>query len=157
MPRWLVNALMLVIVVLVPPLLLFSNLYILLTPQYLAFEYDKPDFPKSVRFSESDRRYYATESVEYERGNRNFEQFLALGVYNERELNHMVDVRVYFGEIGVFEPLGVLLLLLALAVLGTRQETRALAARALLSGALLTLAVFVLVGLFAATATRLRR
>jgi integral membrane protein (TIGR01906 family) len=151
MPRWLVNLLMLILVIGIPPFIVLSNLYIFLTPQYLDFEYAQPGFPPADRFSAPDRRYYAVESIEYERGNRSFEQFQALGVYNDRELNHMVDVRVLIAEVSVFHTMDGALLLVALLVLIAQPATRAFAARGLLGGGLLTIALFGLIGLFAAT------
>ena len=151
MPRWLSNLLMLVLMIGIPPFIVLSNLYLFLTPQYLDFEYGKPDFPPADRFNAQDRRHYAVESIEYARGNRSFEQFQALGVYNDRELNHMVDVRVLIAQVDVFHAMDGILLLVALLVLIAQPATRAFAARGLLGGGLLTIALFGLIGLFAAT------
>jgi integral membrane protein (TIGR01906 family) len=151
MPRWLATLFMLVLVIGIPPFLVLSNLYIFLTPQYLDFEYGKSDFPPADRFNAQDRRHFAAESIEYERGNRSFEQFQALGVYNDRELNHMVDVRVLIAEVSVFQVLDGVLLLILLATLATQSATRALAAQGLFSGGLLTILLFGGAGLFAAT------
>ncbi len=150
MPRWLANLLMLILVIGIPPFIVLSNLYVFLTPQYLDFEYGKSDFPPADRFNAQDRRHYAAESIEYERGNRNFEQFKGLGVYNDRELNHMVDVRVLIAEVDVFHTMDGVLLLVALIALVAQPATRALAARGLFGGGLLTIALFGAIGIFAA-------
>lgn len=151
MPRWLSNLLTLILVVGIPPFIVLSNLYLFLTPQYLDFEYTKPDFPKADRFNGQDRRRYAAQSIEYERGNINFEQFQALGVYNEREINHMVDVRVLIAEVSTFQAMDGVLLLVVLITLASLPATRSFAARGLLGGGLLTIALFGAIGLFAAT------
>lgn len=151
MPRWLANLLMLIVIVGIPPFLVLSNLYVFLTPQYLDFEYGKSDFPPADRFDAQDRRHFAAESIEYERGNRNFEQFQALGVYNDRELNHMVDVRVLIAEVSTFQAMDGVLLLVLLATLISLPATRALATQGLFGGGLLTILLFGGVGLFAAT------
>ena len=151
MSRWLQNLLLIILVVGIPPFLVLSNIFVFLTPQYLDYEYNKPDFPKAERFNDKDRRYYATESIEYERGARTLEQFKALGVYDDREVKHMVDVRVLIEKVTTFHAADGLLLLLALVGLAARPTTRALAARGLLTGALLTVALFGAIGLFAAT------
>ncbi|MCL4395960.1 MAG: TIGR01906 family membrane protein [Chloroflexi bacterium] len=151
MPRWLANVLMAILVVLMPPFIVLSNLYLFLTPQYLDFEYGKSDFPKADRFDDQVRRYNAAQSIEYERGNINFEAFQGLGVYNEREINHMVDVRVLIAQVTVFHAMDGLLLLVILATLASSAVTRALAARGLFVGGLLTIALFGAIGFFAAT------
>ncbi len=151
MPRWLTNLLMIMVVVGIPPFLVLSNVFAFLNPGWLAFEYSRPDFPKAERFDDANRLYYGSESIEYERGNRNFEQFKNLAVYNDRELNHMVDVRVLIAQVGVFHAMDGLLLLVVLLVLAVPAATRVLAARAVFTGGLLTIALFGLIGLFAAT------
>ena len=103
-------------------------------------------------FSDRDRYYYGSESIEYERGNRNFEQFKGLGVYNDRELNHMVDVRVLIAQVSVYHQMDGLLLLVVLITLIAQPATRPVAARGLLLGGLVTIALFAAVGLFAGTA-----
>lgn len=152
MPRWLANLLTLLLVVGIPPFLVLSNVFLFMTPQYLSYEYGKSDFPKADRFNDTDRRYFATESIEYERGNRNFEQFKGLGVYNDRELNHMVDVRVLVAQVSVFQAMEGLLLLVLLITLASMPDTRALAPRGLFAGGILTIALFVVIGLFAGSA-----
>ena len=150
MPRWLANLLMVIFVVGMPPFIVLSNLNLFLTPQYLDFEYGKADFPKADRFDDQSRRYNASQSIEYERGNINFEQFQGLGVYNEREINHMVDVRVLIAQVNVFQLMDGVLLLVILASLTSAATNRPLAARGLFVGGLLSIALFVSVGLFAA-------
>lgn len=152
MPRWLPNLLALVITLGTPPFLVLSNLFVFLTPQYLNFEYSKPDFPQADLFSPRDRYYYASESIEYERGTRTFEQFQGLGVYTDRELNHMVDVRVLIAQVGVFHAMDGLLLLVLLVTLVVQPVLRLHAARAVFNGALLTVGLFALLGLFAGVA-----
>lgn len=152
MPRWVANLLTIMFVVGLLPFLVLTSVFLLFSPQFIAYEYGKPDFPPSERFTPQQRQYYATESIEYELGNRNFEQFKALGVYNDRELNHMVDVRVLFGEVQVFHRMvGVLLLVILITLIGTPMA-RAWAPRALLTGSLLTLALFFALGLYAGVA-----
>ena len=152
MPRWLANLLFLLLVVGIPPFLVLSSVFLFLTPQYLSYEYSKSDFPKADRFTDTERTFFASESIEYERGNRNFEQFKALGVYNDRELNHMVDVRILIAQVSVFQAMDGLVLLILLAAFASMPGTRPLAPRGLLTGGILTLGLFGVIGLFAASA-----
>ncbi len=151
MSRWLTTLLMLIVIVGIPPFLVLTNVFAFLNPAWLAFEYSRPDFPKAELFPDANRLYFGSESIEYERGNRNFEQFKNLGVYNDRELNHMVDVRVLIAQVGVFQAMDGVLLAVVLLVLGTQAATRVRAARGLFTGGLLTIALFGLIGVFAAT------
>ncbi len=152
MPRWVINVLVVVLVVALPPFVALSNMPIFLNPAWLDYEYNQPGFPKAQRFSDQDRRYYASESIEFERGNRTFEQFQGLGVYNERELNHMVDVRVMLAQLSTLYTMDGILIAVILLVLATVPETRIFAARGVFSGGLLTILFFLATGLFMATA-----
>ena len=151
MPRWLANLLMLVLVVGIAPFLIMSNIFLFATPSWLDYEYGKPDFPKAQIFNDADRRYNAAESIEYIRGNRTLEQFKALGVYQDREIKHMVDVRNLIDKVKVIDPTIGVLLIVALVALARPRAMRPLAARGLLTGGLLTVFLFGALGLFAAT------
>lgn len=150
MPRWVVNLFLFIVIASTPPLLVLSNVMVFMTPQYLDYEYNKPDFPPAQLFNAQDTRYYAIESILFERGERNFEQFKALGVYNDRELNHMVDVKVLVTESSTFVTMGALLIVVLLLALASTAATRPMAAQALFGGAVLTIALFAAIGLYAA-------
>ena len=150
MPRWLANLLTLVIVIGIPIALILTNVFIFMTPNWLAYQYSQPDFPPSVRLTPQDRYRLASESIEYIRGNRTLEQFKALGVYDEREIKHMVDVRDLVDKVKVGLPMLAILIIVSLGALARQKESRALAARGLLNGAILTIGLFVAIGLFAA-------
>jgi len=144
------NLLALVITLSIPVVLILTNVFIFMTPEWLAYQYSKPDFPPSVRFTPAERYHFASESIEYVRGNRTLEQFKALGVYDEREIKHMIDVRELVDRVKIVLPLTALLLVGALVTLAREKTHRALAARSVLNGAILTVGIFVVLGLFAA-------
>jgi integral membrane protein (TIGR01906 family) len=148
MPRWFSTLLTLVVTLSVPPLLILANVYALATPAWWTFQSSQPGFPESVRFSDADRRYNATESIEYVIGNRTYAQFKALNVYDERELKHMVDVRVLIERTRGFYVIDAILVIAALIILARRATSHA--ARALLNGAIFTIAFFAATGIFAA-------
>jgi hypothetical protein len=116
------NLLALVITLSIPVVLILTNVFIFMTPEWLAYQYSKPDFPPSVRFTPAERYYFASESIEYVRGNRTLEQFKALGVYDEREIKHMIDVRELVDRVKIVLPLTALLLVGALVTLA-REKT----------------------------------
>ncbi|MCX7839569.1 MAG: TIGR01906 family membrane protein [Anaerolineae bacterium] len=144
------NLLALFITLAVPIVLILTNVLIFMNPAWLAYQYSKPDFPPSVRFTPAERYHFASESIEYVRGNRTLEQFKALGVYDAREIKHMIDVRELVDKVKVVLPVTAILLIGALVVLAREKANRALAARGLMHGAVLTVGLFVALGLFAA-------
>lgn len=99
--RWISRVAEWLVIVLVPVLLVGMAVRILLTDQYLRFEYGRPHFPEDVYgFTLEERLYHALLAVEYLVGNHDAGflagQVFAAGasVYNERELQHMRDVQV---------------------------------------------------------------
>lgn len=150
MLKGLPNLLALIITLAVPVILILANVLLFMNPAWLAFQYSQPGFPKAELFSDKDRLYFGSESIEYVRGNRTLEQFKALGVYQEREIKHMVDVRVLVDQVKIVLPIVTLLAIVALVVLARQPDAGTLAARALFNGALLTLGLFIVVGIFAA-------
>lgn len=174
MSRSMTNLFSLIITLAVPVVLIVSNVLLFMNPAWLAFQYAQPDFPASVRFTPQDRLRFGSESIEYVRGNRTLEQFIALGVYDEREIKHMVDVRVLVDQVKIVLPVVAVLEVIALVVLARgipsrwgddnapssgasmtphrlpRLQEREIAARALFNGGRLTIGLFLVVGIFAA-------
>lgn len=150
MPRWLPKLLSLVIVAGVPVVLILANVLLFMNPAWLAFQYSQPDFPPSVRFTAQERSYFGSESIEYVRGNRSLDQFKALGVYQDREIKHMVDVRLLVDQVKIILPVIAILLVISLVVLSRQPDTRTFAPRSLFNGARLTIGLFLAVGIFAA-------
>ncbi len=150
MPRSFANVLSLTVTLAVPIALILANVFLFMNPTWLAFQYSQPDFPPSVRFTPQERYRLASESIEYVRGNRTLEQFKALGVYDDREIKHMVDVRELVDKVKIVLPIIAIVIIACLVALARQKENRALAARGLLNGAILTIGLFVAVGFFAA-------
>jgi integral membrane protein (TIGR01906 family) len=92
------------VALLVPVALVLGVVRLLLTPAFLRFEYSLPNFPPDTfGFSQQDRLYWAQFAVDYL---LNSEDISYLGdlrfengqpLYNQRELSHMVDVKVTMG------------------------------------------------------------
>jgi integral membrane protein (TIGR01906 family) len=135
-----------------PPFIILSNLYIVMNPAYVYFEYGRPDFPPADRYDLASRTANSVATVRFVRGEIPLDTLKGLGVYNEREIKHLVDVQVVASRALMAHALLGFLILLALVVLLRSRETRALAPRGLLNGAILTLAFFGAVGLFALVA-----
>lgn len=151
LPNWLVPLLGWVLLVAVPPFLVLTNVNLLMTPQFVYYEYGKSDFPPSTRYDPAARTKFAVETVRYTRGELNDAALSSLGVYNERELSHMRDVQnLAVSALWLDYVLGALIgiALLVLWRAGQFGEAR----RGLFNGAVFTLAIFAALGLFAMVA-----
>jgi integral membrane protein (TIGR01906 family) len=94
------------VALLVPVALVLGVVRLILTPAFLRFEYGLPNFPPDTfGFSQQDRLYWAQFAVDYL---LNSEDISYLGdlrfengqpLYNQRELSHMVDVKVTMGVV----------------------------------------------------------
>ena len=99
LPNWLVSLLGVFLVIVVPPLLVLSNVNLFMTPQFVYYEYGKPDFPLSSRYEPAARTKLAVETVRYTRGELNDTDLKNLGVYNERELSHTLALALPPGQV----------------------------------------------------------
>lgn len=126
-----------------------SNVLLLMRPEFVSFEYSRPGFPPASRFSAQTRLHWAQESVRYllepddaalmEQG-RHISQFQEAGelIYNEREVQHMVDVKtVLRGLTWAWRIAGLVLLAGAVWALARRPWRRPFLQGTLLGSVLL--------------------
>jgi integral membrane protein (TIGR01906 family) len=151
MPNGLRSLFHLILIFGLPPFLVLTAVHLFLNPSWISFEYGRPDFPKAELFTDQARLVNATESLLYCTGDRTRAQFVGLGVYNDREIKHMTDVRILIERERVFYGVDVALLAISLVALGWWKENRRLAARGLFRGGALTIVLFFGIALFAAT------
>lgn len=137
------------ITLLLPYVLVISSLYIFMTPQFIQWQYAQPDFPPADLFTPAQREYNAIETVLYTRGERTEAQLRALGVYNEREIKHLVDVYKVSSPLLFLNPIFIFMIALAFILLWRKKETRTRAGKGLFYGGILTFVLVTLVGLFA--------
>lgn len=133
-----------VLTLLLPFVLIISSLYIFMSPQFIEWQYAQPDFPPADRFTPDQRTYNAIETVLYTRGERTEQQLRALGVYNEREVKHLVDVYNVSHPILQLNPIFVLAMVVAFLFLWRNPATRRNAGTGLMFGGILT---FILIGI----------
>ncbi len=141
-----------VLVILMPFFIILTSLYVFMTPAFVQFEYSQPGFPPSERFTPEARYYNATQTVRYVVGQMSLTDLENLGVYNDREIKHLVDVQNVAHMAFIVHALSGLLIALALIVLTRSPLTRPWAARSLWSGAILTLLVIAAIGIFSLVA-----
>ncbi len=99
--KHLIKALSILMAIIVPFLLIMTAIRVLINPFFLKFEYNQPNFPPDpYGFTTEDRLKWGILSMDYlvndepdnYLGTLTFDNGLPL--YNERELSHMLDVRI---------------------------------------------------------------
>ncbi|MBC8263558.1 MAG: TIGR01906 family membrane protein [Anaerolineales bacterium] len=130
----------------VPAFLLLTNLYIFMTPTFLRYEYGKANFPPSPGFTDEERLMVADRAVTYLRSDTGIELLGDLEggdgpLFNERELAHMVDVKVVTRQAFLAHGLLGLLIAFSLAILLVIRDTQPRISLSLLQGSLLTIAL----------------
>ncbi|MDZ4764937.1 MAG: TIGR01906 family membrane protein [Chloroflexota bacterium] len=90
-----------IITILIPPLLILSGVRLAMTPAFALFEYGRADFPSDFYgFTQDERREYAPYAVDYLLNGSGIDYLGDLTfpngdpLFNSRELQHMVDVKV---------------------------------------------------------------
>ena len=132
----------------IPVFLLLTNLYALMSPAFMHYEYGKADFPPSPGFTDEQRLMVAETAITYLRSDAGIEILGDLEekegpLFREKELVHMVDVKVLTRQAFLAHGLlGLLIALSLVALLGIRDgQTRS--STSLLQGSLLTIALLV--------------
>ncbi len=148
------------IAILVPFFLLMTSIRLLLTPVFLQIEYRMPGFPPDIYgFSLDDRLHWSRVSVEYLMNEAGIEylaeQQLRDGspLYNERELSHMLDVKILVQQMLVAWRI-LAAVLVALAVWAWRGRWLAVFLGGLGLGGRLTIGLIVLILLAVAISFR---
>jgi integral membrane protein (TIGR01906 family) len=134
------------IVLSVPVFLLLTNLYAFMSPTFLRYEYGKASFPPSPGFTDEKRLMVADRAVTYLRSDAGIELLGDLEgeegpLFREKELVHMVDVKVVTRQAFLAHGLLGLLIAVSLAVLLIIRDTQTQISTSLLQGSLLTIAL----------------
>ena len=90
-----------IIAMIIPVFILMTAIRLLLTPFFLDYEYNKPSFPPDpYGFTTEDRLIYSRVAIEYLLNDAEIDYLGKLkfpdsnDFYNERELSHMLDVKL---------------------------------------------------------------
>lgn len=164
MPTWLANLLRILLTAALPVCLVLTNVRLMLTPLYTNWEYNLSDFPPDLYgFTKEDRLKYSAIALEYLLNDEGIDFLGDLTLpadkianadsgdrmYNDRELKHMVDVKVVVrGAMIVWMVTGLLVIGSVLA-LAWQPGTRPLLRSGLLNGAVVTIVLLITVLLFA--------
>ncbi|MBM4464688.1 MAG: TIGR01906 family membrane protein [Chloroflexi bacterium] len=134
----------------IPVFLLLTNLYIFMSPAFLRYEYGRADFPPSPGFTDEERLMVAKKAVTYLRSDVGIEILGDLEgeegpLFREKELAHMVDVKVVTGRAFLVHGLLGLVIAFSLGVLLVIRDTRTQISASLLQGSLLTIVLLIAV------------
>lgn len=151
-----------ILIILFMPLVLSLGIVRLLaTEPYVAFEYNKSDFPPDAfGFSSSQRLAYASANLDYVTEHPSTKSLVertsgGAALYNSREISHMLDVHnVYQTAMNVWK-IAFVLLLLSASILILSASGRMLLTSALRTGGLITAGLWVLIGISAVLAWQL--
>jgi integral membrane protein (TIGR01906 family) len=136
--RTIATVVRIVLLVCTPLLLLLSNLYLVATPAFIRHEYGKADFAPADVFTSSERHALAEATLHYLRSDQGLDYLASLStegrsVYNQREVKHLMDVKVVMR--GAFLVQGVCFVLAILALfLSWSQGLWSVALRAVYQG-----------------------
>jgi integral membrane protein (TIGR01906 family) len=161
MPTQVARLLKIVVGLLLPILLVVGAVRLLVTDQYLAFEYGKTDFsPDPFGFDQAQRLKYASANFEYVRESQPIDalanqQLNGSPLYNARELKHMQDVQNVYQAVWRLWQIALALILLVAVALARRAETRDGLAVAIQWGGIISATLVAAVGLLAVIAWRL--
>jgi integral membrane protein (TIGR01906 family) len=118
------------VIIVTPCFLALTTLFPLISPWFLRFQYARPDMPPSVRFSADERQTFAEATAHYLVSSKEID-YLAdlrddegLPLFNERELTHMVDVKVLVGRAARLDIVLGLLLAASLTILSSQPQSR---------------------------------
>ncbi len=130
----------------VPVFLLLTNLYIFMTPTFLRYEYGKANFPPSPGFTDEERLMVADTAITYLRSDAGIELLGDLEgedgpLFREKELAHMVDVKVVTRQAFLAHGLLGLLIAGALGILLVVRDAQPRISLSLFQGSLLTIAL----------------
>jgi len=152
--KFLIKILQVLVTVAIPVALILTGLRVFFTPPFAILEYNIPGFPQDpYGFTKEDRIHYANLSLKYLNNDAGIDFLGDLkfadgsSVFNERELSHMVDVKIFF-KAAMQAWLGLVIALVVIGVISWRLKVTRKFWRAVSNGGWLTLG---LIGLILAT------
>jgi integral membrane protein (TIGR01906 family) len=174
LPSWLTSLLRIFIFILMPIVLVLTNVRVMLTPLYINWEYNLADFPADpYGFTKADRLKYSAIALDFLLNDAGIEflgdQRFPDGVlapiesqadyipprdstymYNDRELKHMDDVKkVVKGVLNVW-AIGGLIWVASIALLAWQPATHPILRSGLLIGSVITFTLLLGLGLYIA-------
>jgi integral membrane protein (TIGR01906 family) len=128
--RLLLRACAALLIVTLPWFLALTSLLPLITPAFLRIQYARPDVPPSTKFSPQERQMIAEAAAHYLVSGEGIDYLGnlkgpdGLPLFNERELTHMVDVKVLLGKAIALDVVLALIVATSIGILVAHKETR---------------------------------
>lgn len=151
-----VRLLLSLIIIVVPLVIVVTAIRIALTPLFISVEYRLPGFPPDeFGFTTEDRLFWADYSIDYLLGRISHQDLTntrlpdGTPLFNQRELVHMLDVRILTHQVLLVWRV-LLLLLLTLIILAVTTNMSRVLVDSLKRGALLTIFIIFAVLLYLA-------
>jgi integral membrane protein (TIGR01906 family) len=136
-----------VISLLTPPLLLMTAINLMISPAFAMIEYQMPGFPDDrYGFSKADRIELSRYAINYLRNQEGIEYLGDLTfpdgtpLYNQRELKHMLDVKILVGQM-ITSWYAALVLFVLIGVISVRKGWMEEFYQGLSTGAYLTIGI----------------
>ncbi len=136
-------------IIALPCVLALTSLLPLISPIFLRLQYARPDVPPSSRFTPEERQTLAEAAAYYLISSEGIDYLASIvdaegtPLFNDRELTHMVDVKILLGKAIKLDIVLALVLAASLTILLGRVETRPRTPFYLLIGALVAPALAV--------------
>jgi integral membrane protein (TIGR01906 family) len=135
---------------------LLSNLYLVATPAFIRYEYNKPGFPPASFYSDAERLSLAEATLHYTRSSEDAGYLMKLesqgrAVYNAREIRHLVDAKRVMRAAFWVHGICAVLCVVTIAFSWRRPGQRASALRAVSTGCLILFFVLAGIGILAYT------
>jgi integral membrane protein (TIGR01906 family) len=153
-----VQVLRVFLTLLIPIVIVLGIVRLVATEAYLAFEYNKTDFPGDpFGFDRAQRLAYAAANFRFMTQNQSITDLAGqkqngVPLYNARELKHMQDVQDVYQTAWRVWQFALVLAMLSGLTLSWRKENRPIFASALRMGGILTVGMVVVIGLAAIAA-----
>jgi integral membrane protein (TIGR01906 family) len=137
------NFIKLIIVISIPILLISMNIQLLLNPFYLKFEYSKDNFPEAEIMSKQERLDLSVKVLEYVKGENGLSTLRKSGLFNEKEISHLKDVRVLVRGLSLVGNLSGLIFIFSILFLTSQNERMGILISNIFTGSLTTLILIV--------------
>lgn len=126
----LLRACAIILIVTMPWFLALTALFPLISSPFLRLQYARPDIPPSTRFAPQERQRLAEAAAHYLVSGEGIDYLANLTdlqgspFFNDRELDHMVDVKVLLRRAVALDVVLGLLVVTSLGILISQRETR---------------------------------
>jgi len=131
--NWVARIASIVIALALPVILIATPLYLFISPGFVRYEYARPSFPPSIRFSDAERLRISDTMIGYLRGWNSAQEMATVATDSGEqamradESQHIIDVKVVTDGFFVAHAIALVASVLAAIALVARRETSLIA------------------------------